>query len=383
MPTIKKQCPTCPNQMHHNAKRCIVCEVNARRGKATGEGGAIVSAPTPPQTPAEVLAENRIITRQRTEITNLKLAYKESLATIEQLEVQQGIVNQMHANVDAFEIPQYRTNHENEGTIVVVASDWHVEEAVGPEVGGLNTYSLEIAHTRAVRFFQATARLTQLLQQDIAIPTIVLALLGDFISGAIHDEVAELAEVAPMHAIVTAQNMIISGIEYLLKTTSCNLVIPCHSGNHARTTKQTHFSAENGHSLEYLMYLHLQAYFRAEPRITFLVSVPYHSYMNIYGTTVRFHHGHAVKYNGGVGGLTIPVNKAIAQWNRAKKADLDVFGHFHQRFDGGNFIANGSLIGYNGFAVAIKASYEPPAQQMFLMDRKRQCKTCVWPILMN
>jgi hypothetical protein len=294
--------------------------------------------------------------------------------------VQQGIADQLHANIDAFEIPTYRTNGANEGTVVVVASDFHVEEHVGAEVGGLNTYNLEIAHTRVTRFFQATVRLVELLQQDIAIPTIVLALLGDFISGDIHDEIAELAEVAPMHAIITAQNMLISGIEFLLAHTTCTLVIPCHSGNHARTTKQTHFSAENGHSLEYLMYLHLQAYFRNEPRVTFLVSLAYHSYLDIYGTMVRFHHGHAVKYGGGVGGLTIPVNKAIAQWNKAKHADLDVFGHFHQRFDGGNFIANGSLIGYNGFAVAIKASYEPPAQQLFLMDRKRG-KTCVWPIL--
>jgi hypothetical protein len=70
--------------------------------------------------------------------------------------------------------------------------------------------------------------------------------------------------------------------------------------------------------------------------------------LQIYDVTVRFHHGHSIRYAGGVGGIYIPTNKAIAQWNKGRHADLDVFGHFHQLRDGGNFICNGSLIGYNG-----------------------------------
>ncbi len=111
-----------------------------------------------------------------------------------------------------------------------------------------------------------------------------------------------------------------------------------------------------------------------------------HSYIELYpgqpgATTIRFQHGHMVKYGGGVGGLTIPLNKAIAQWNRGKHADLDVLGHFHQMFDGGNFIVNGSLIGYDSFALSIKASYEKPKQALFLIDRKRG-RTFTCPILL-
>jgi hypothetical protein len=105
-----------------------------------------------------------------------------------------------------------------------------------------------------------------------------------------------------------------------------------------------------------------------------------HSYVKVYDTMIRFQHGHAIKYGGGVGGIYIPVNKAIAQWNKGRHADLDVFGHFHQARDGGNFICNGSNIGYNSFALSIKADYEQPRQQLFLMDKKRG-RTCTWPIL--
>jgi hypothetical protein len=107
-----------------------------------------------------------------------------------------------------------------------------------------------------------------------------------------------------------------------------------------------------------------------------------HSYLQVYDTTIRFQHGHAIKYGGGVGGIYIPVNKAIAQWNKARHADLDVFGHFHQQRDGGNFVVNGSLIGYNAFAMSIKADYEQPKQALFLMDKKRG-RTCLWPLFLE
>ena len=64
------------------------------------------------------------------------------------------------------------------------------------------------------------------------------------------------------------------------------------------------------------------------------------------------------------------MNKAIAQWNRSRAADIYCCGHFHSVFDGGNFVVNGSMIDYSPFAVAIKATYEPPAQVMVAIHSK-------------
>ena len=97
---------------------------------------------------------------------------------------------------------------------------------------------------------------------------------------------------------------------------------------------------------------------------------------------LRFHHGDAIRYEGGVGGLTIPANKAIAQSNKSRTAYLDIFGHYHQMLDGGKFVSNGSLIGYNPYAIRIKASYEEPKQVFFLMERDKG-KTAVYPIFVS
>jgi hypothetical protein len=56
--------------------------------------------------------------------------------------------------------------------------------------------------------------------------------------------------------------------------------------------------------------------------------------------------------------------------------------HFHQLRDGGNFVSNGSLIGWSSYAVSIKAEFEKPKQAFFLIDRKRG-KTVSAPILFD
>lgn len=272
---------------------------------------------------------------------------------------------------------------DSEATALWVASDWHVGEKVTlGQTNGINEYNPDISKARGEQYFINAVKLTKMMGRDVPIKKVVLALLGDFITGHLHSQAVETNYFAPVDETIYAQKIIASGIEYVLKHTDYELVIPCASGNHGRTTKFAEFGSENGHSHEFFMYTNLRDYFRNEKRVTFIINEGAHTYLNIYGKNVRFLHGHDLKYNGGVGGLTVPVNKAIAQWDKARPAFLTVFGHFHQRFDGGNFLANGSLIGYNAFALSIKASAEPPAQQLCLIDSVRG-KTVVCPILFD
>lgn len=97
-----------------------------------------------------------------------------------------------------------------------------------------------------------------------------------------------------------------------------------------------------------------------------------HLYIDVNGFIIRTHHGHALKYGGGVGGLTIPVNKAIAQWNKARWANHDFFGHFHTYFPASNFNCNGSLIGYNAYGMSIKADFEKPVQTFSLINHEEK-----------
>ncbi len=270
-----------------------------------------------------------------------------------------------------------------EATAVAIASDWHCEEPVDPEqMNGLNEFNLDVYRERAQCFFANLVRLVKKERRDIAINNLVLALLGDFFSNTIHDDLAESNLLGPADAAELTKQTILGGIRHIRKKLpDVKLTVVCHSGNHGRMTQKTRIQTERQNSLEWFLYKSLSQIVD-DPMVDWIIPAGYHSYVDIHGTVVRFHHGHMIRFGGGVGGITVPVNKAIAQWNKARKADLDCFGHFHQFFDGGNFICNGSLIGYNDFAVAIRAGYEPPRQAFFLIDSKHG-KTVVAPILLE
>jgi len=271
-----------------------------------------------------------------------------------------------------------------EATAVIVASDFHWAETVhAGNVNNKNEYSTKIAKARAEKFFVNSVKLLNIFKTHSEIDTLVLALLGDFINGELRDEAMQNNGELTMNELIGVQESLLSGIQFILDNTNVNLIIPCHSGNHGRVTKKVNISTEAGNSLEYVMYHMLARHFVSEKRVKFIIPTSYHSFLNINGFVIRFSHGHAIKYNGGVGGIYISVNKAISQWNKVEHADLDVFAHFHQMRDGGNFICNGSLIGWNEFANFIKADFEKPKQAFFLVDHKRKEKTVVCPVFLE
>jgi hypothetical protein len=275
----------------------------------------------------------------------------------------------------------------SESAAVVVWSDHHCEEEVTPgQVSGKNEFNLEIYDRRFSQLVHGTLAWLDIEQQKTSIKTLVIALLGDYFSNNIHEDLAEANLLPPMDAAYLAQSHLIGGIDYILEHTpkSLDLLIVCHSGNHARTTKKQRIATEAGNSLEHYMYYVMRDHYAKNPRVKFQIATGYHSYVTFFDKyVVRFHHGHQINYQGGVGGITIPVNKAIAQWNKARVANLDVFGHFHTKFDGGNFICNGSLIGYSAYAVSIKASFEKPSQTIFLVNKKFMEKTMTAPIYLE
>ena len=310
--------------------------------------------------------------------------YKDVLKKSEQLEKELQASIKIKAGIKPYKFEYKVSDRKGESVAVVVASDWHIEETIKPEtVNGLNQYTLSLAEQRTKQFFQNTLKLVQKEQNESKIETLVLALLGDFITGNIHEEFLETCSLRPMEAIIMAENLIIGGIDYLLENSDLKLVIPCAVGNHTRITKQVHISTEQGNSLETFMYHHMRNHYKDNKRVTFMIAEGYLSYLTLWNFTICFQHGHAIKYGGGVGGLTIPMNKAMAQWEKLRHADLYVAGHWHTFFDGGNFIINGSMIGYNPFAIFIKANFERPKQAFFLINRKYNAKTVVIPIMFD
>ena len=268
-----------------------------------------------------------------------------------------------------------------EATAVAVASDWHVEENVTRlQTGGLNEYNLDVAFERVSRFFAGVAWMNKLYRPEFQIRDLVLASLGDFVTGYLREENLEENHLSPIEASFWFHQHYAAGIRQLLEDDQLEqIVIPFVPGNHGRTTTKTRPSTYAKNSYEWLTFQHLAREFESEPRVKFMVDQSIHKWFEVYDYVVHVGHGDDVKYFGGVGGLAIPLGKRVPMWDRVRKADYHLCGHFHEFKDFGNVVVNGSLIGYAAYALSIGAAPEPAQQAYFLIDSRRG-KTCVSPL---
>ncbi|KKM22770.1 hypothetical protein LCGC14_1621960 [marine sediment metagenome] len=252
---------------------------------------------------------------------------------------------------------------------IIPATDWHVEERVRPEqVNGKNSFDLAEAEKRIERFYSEGLRMIE-EQCDPKIDEIWHPMLGDLMSGYIHEELEETNSLTPVETISFLQDMICSGLDLWIKKTKLPIFIPTCVGNHGRTTKKTRVKTRVRNSYEWLLYATLAKYYAKNPRVHWMIGEGYHNIQIIKSRLVRFHHGDGMRYQGGVGGITIPVNKAVAAWDEIEQVDFDIFGHWHTfKVDYPKWIACGSLIGYSEFSLWIKAKFQHPTQVFCVLD---------------
>lgn len=282
------------------------------------------------------------------------------------------LANQPHATPRI--APRERTSGLREGTPIILASDWHIEEEVRPEqVAGRNRYNLDISTRRMERFFEASLWAIKHQREVYKIRDAILWLGGDFITNYLHEDNNESNLLSPTQAILMAQTEIAKGIRFLLEDKEIEqFIVPCNDGNHGRLTEKMRSATRIENSLEVFLYAQLAHEFRNEPRLKFILPTSQFTFLDdVYGKTIRALHGDVFKYGGGVGGITVPLYKSLARWESVKHADLTIMGHWHQRICLPNVLVNGSLIGYNAYAMGGGFPFEAPVQSMRMLDSHR------------
>jgi len=284
-----------------------------------------------------------------------------------------AILNVSEADLAPVRIEAPRAQPGGDATALLALSDLHVFERVRKaEVNGLNEHNAAIASAGIKLLFQKALRLVQIERSATNVRTFVLALLGDLMTNQLHEDQLETNEGTPQEEILFLLEHLAGGIELLLREGEFErIVVPCCDGNHGRDTEKMRAANRVKHSHEWLLYCLLARHFAAEPRVQFSIADGTLHYMELYGRTIRLTHGEAIRYQGGVGGLTIPARKAIAEWDRGRRADLTVFGHWHTSLLDKQFLSNGSALGYSPYSVRIKAPFELPQQAFVVFDAKR------------
>ena len=332
----------------------------------------------PPAQAAHRGADQQLAERKATEARKRAEAERKALEDrVAELQARLGVVEDIRA-ADAVAVPQRKgrvlSTDKRAACAVAAFSDWHVEERVdSAKVNGLNEFNPQIAAVRARRAFEGVSWLIREQQSLFTIKRLVLGLLGDIISGYIHEELLESNYMSPTHAVVFAKGLIADGIRLLLKDDpDLEILVVCKCGNHGRTTPKLRIATAVENSYEWLLYQMLASEFSSEPRVSWQIDGGHHSVTSVFGLRVHTHHGDSVRSAGGIGGITVPLNRAAIQWREKYDADLSIVGHFHQYLPGTRLMVNGSLVGYGAYSDWLPSAAPEPAQQIFfLVDSKR------------
>lgn len=311
------------------------------------------------------------------------LKYKTS--RIEELEALLEIKNGSSV-VEIHDIAPCSKSTQSESVAIVLLSDAHIEEEVKSEsVLGLNEYNLAIAQERMDSFFSNAVKLITHAQRSYNINHVVLACLGDIIGNWIHEELMQTNSMSPLEAISTAKSMILSGLKHWQENLNVDKVTFIGVvGNHGRNSKKNQYANSTEVNLEYFMYKDIEEMSKVLGLDKFEFIIPRSEMItiNIFDKRLLFTHGTHIKYQGGIGGLFPPLLRWFSRLAQVLKVDMAIIGHFHTSIFTKKFIVNGSLKGYDAYAMGHGLDFEPPQQTMIILNQKRGF-TSYTPIFMD
>ena len=262
-------------------------------------------------------------------------------------------------------------------------SDWHVEELVDRrKTQGKNHYNLTVAKQRAEKCASSTVKMIRHAAKYGKVNKLMLVLGGDFITGDIHEELAETNLLGPAEACVYAYELLANGIDAIAREKYLKEInVLCIVGNHGRTTKKMRFKNGTEKSFETIIYAFLQKRFNSS-RFKFIIPSGGVCTVPLTPTfLLRGFHGHQFKYQGGIGGLTIPMTKWIHRQDQSLLAHFNVCHHWHQfGLPSPKCLVNGSLKGHDEYATEHGFPYEPAQQAGFIFDCDRNRVGSIFPI---
>ena len=266
---------------------------------------------------------------------------------------------------------------------VHLLSDVHYG-AIFPETASTygNAVNPAIIKLRIQRDFAAVAWKIKTHRNWANIDTLILGMLGDNVEGQLHEETLETAQPA-LESLVELYPIYLSCIRYLCEQLApIKIIIVGSWGNHGRDTHRVRHITGAKHSVDWVLYQQLAA--SVPEGVTVHSTVAEDQYVQIFGRPYHQQHGMSIGYQGGVGGLSIPLNKAAAQWDKRTPIQFDLevaigemasqrdalhaIGHWHQSLYGGNWLVNGSIKGYDPYVSWKNATPAQPKQWFFLID---------------
>jgi len=262
--------------------------------------------------------------------------------------------------------------HKRLATPVLLCSDHHVgERVIANRVNGVNAYDAQEAAKRARRLADGMVWLIEHHRTSFEIREAVIWLGGDLITGFLHADQMQSNTLPPSKEVLLVQDLMGELIDKVLAIPGMEkVIVPTSHGNHGRTTHKVQVATGADNSFEWLLYHQMRRTYSKDSRVEWHIADGEFNRLKVHNTNLGFTHGDICKFGGGVGGLTVPVLRAMPRWQTYGHCDLYNIGHFHTYMALPSLVVNGSLIGAAPYGMRVGA-LEEPAQAFYLVDSTR------------
>jgi hypothetical protein len=261
-------------------------------------------------------------------------------------------------------------------TLVVILSDTHFDEVVNvDEMEGLNCYNREIAVMRLEKWAQNVIKLSRHYLSGVSYDGIVVILGGDIFTGDIHEELALTNEDTMIGSLLFWSEQVAAALQ-LLTDEFGKCFVTSVVGNHGRTTRKPRMKQRVKTNFDYLLSKMVERHFRLDKRISFDIPESADALIKIYGHGHLVTHGDQVSGGGGIGGIYPPIMRMRARKQSRYMATGKSFqtlwlGHWHQYISTPSMIVNGSLKGFDEYAMLMGFGHEAPQQALAIITPER------------
>ena len=230
-------------------------------------------------------------------------------------------------------------------TVVAPLSDAHIGELVSLEqMGQLNSYDLDIFNRRLYGWATQLLNLVNYRRNISPIDDLVMPMLGDMISGDIHEELARSNITNCMEQMILGANLISQAVMFLaphFKT----ITIPCVVGNHGRMTRKPPMK-DKYMDWDYLLYQWVASFCKNQSNIKFDIQKSFINIFSVYDQTILLMHGDSISGAGSNMSIARAVTslRGVVQYKKNLRAELGqaarldeiihfdsaMIGHFHR-----------------------------------------------------
>jgi len=234
-------------------------------------------------------------------------------------------------------------------SVVAPLADTHIGDNVDyNQMSSLNAYTIDIFNARLYGWASQILDLVEFRRAFADVPELVVPLLGDMVSGDIHQELRETNQDNTMGQMIRGANLIAQALMFMAPHFE-TVRVPCVVGNHGRMTQKPP-AKDKYVNWDYMLYQWVAAFCREQSNIEFEIPKSFFHVFPVCNRNILIMHGDSLKGKAATGDVlrTLTNMRTVLQYrtgleeevsfgqdedegfNNASFFDSAFMGHYHR-----------------------------------------------------